>query len=260
MLCEGCVFPVIYILLQNKTEDSYERALRTILYLYPDLTPATMLCDFEKAFQNAFSSVFVGTQISGCFFHLAQCIWRKIQTLHLTQIYVSDERIRRHCKMLVALAFVPADDVCDVFESLQDVMPPELEELTNYFEDTWIGRPFRRRRRDAVFKPELWSVFDRVQGDLPKTNNSLEGWHRSLQLTLGHNHPTFYKFVEFLKLEQDNIEKRILRIRAGHDDARKNPKYQRTARAIKTLVNEYESRVDKLEYLQNISYLIELQK
>ena len=79
-----------------------------------------------------------------------------------------------------------ADDICEVFESLQDVIPPELEELTNYFEDMWIGRPFRRRRRDAVFKPELWTTFDWVQGDLPKTNNSLEGWHRSLQLTLGY--------------------------------------------------------------------------
>ena len=60
--------------------------------------------------------------------------------------------------MSVSLAFVPADTLYGVFESLQDIMPQELEELTNYFEDTWISRPFRRRKRDAVFKPEFWSV------------------------------------------------------------------------------------------------------
>ena len=139
-------------------------------------------------------------------------------------------------------------------------MPPELEELTNYFEDTWIGRPFRRRRREAIFKPEMWTTFERVLEDLPKTNNSLEGWHRTLQVTLGYNHPTFYKFVEFLKLEQDNTGKKVLRMRAGHDDSRKKTKYQRTAKVIKTLVSEYGNRTNKLEYLQNISYHIELQK
>ena len=91
---------------------------------------------------------------------------------------------------------------------MQDEIPEDLDDLVAYFEDTYIGHPFRRRRKDPHFKPELWNIYDRIVRNLPKTNNAVEGWHRAFQTSLGHNHPTIYKFIEFLRMEQDHTEKK----------------------------------------------------
>jgi len=38
--------------------------------------------------------------------------------------------------------------------------------------------------------------------DLPKTNNNVEGWHRSFSQLLGAYHPNILKFINGLKKEQ----------------------------------------------------------
>ena len=63
-------------------------------------------------------------------------------------------------------------------------------DLVLYFEDTWIGRPCRRGRRgNAMFPPSVCSVYELVVSEHSRTNNSLEGWHRAMQMSLGHIHP-----------------------------------------------------------------------
>ncbi len=86
------------------------------------------MCDFEKSFQNAVNIVFgQNVQVTGCLFHLSQCAWRKIQLLNLTQAYQEDEQSRTFCKMLIALAFVPAEDSAAAFESLIEDIPENLK-------------------------------------------------------------------------------------------------------------------------------------
>ena len=113
---EGRVYPMFYALLQNKSQETYKRLLDVLLYLEPGIRPDTILCDFEKAFHNAVSEVFSGACIVGCLFHLGQSVWRKIGSLNLTSLYLHNESMRLFCKMLVALAFIPIDDVVEVFE------------------------------------------------------------------------------------------------------------------------------------------------
>ena len=257
---EGRAYPMLYALLQNKGQQTYRRMLDTILYLDNDIQPETIMCDFEKAFHGAVNEVFPDARLVGCLFHLGQSVWRKIGSLNLTNLYLHDEQIRSFCKMLVALAFVPADDVVAVFEKLQDEIPSDLDDLFNYFEDSYIGRPYRRRRKDPFFRIELWNIYDRIERNLPKTNNAVEGWHRAFQTSLGHNHPTVYKFVEFLRLEQDHTEKKLTRLNVGQQDVTKHAKYERAYTAIKQIVSEYDTRADKLDYLHAISYQIKLQK
>ena len=54
-------------------------------------------------------------------------------------------------RMLAALAFVPVDDIVASFEHLADSMPDEAQPITDYFEDTYIGRRQRRGRRQPPF-------------------------------------------------------------------------------------------------------------
>ena len=50
-----------------------------------------------------------------------------------------------------------------------------------------MGRPQCRGRRPPIFNNDLWNMFDRSQDELPRTNNSVEGWHRSFQSNVGRN-------------------------------------------------------------------------
>ena len=109
---------------------------------------------------------------------------------------MQDEDVRLKCKMLVSLAFIPVVDVIAAFNKLTDDIPDDddLEPLYNYFEDSWIGRPARRGggRRNRAFPIDVWSIHDRITEGLPRTNNSVEGWHHAFQRTVGINHPTIY--------------------------------------------------------------------
>ena len=257
VLCHGSVVPAVYVLLLNKTQECYIRVLQQIRNIDPEIQPESVMCDFEKAFQNAVRNVFGdAVHITGCLFHLSQCVWRKIQQLQLSQEYQGDEQKRTFCKMLLALAFVPADEIVTAFETVIENIPENFEPLVDYFEDTWIGRPFRRGRRNPTFPPDMWSVYSRVQTDLPRTNNAVEGWHNAMQSTLGHHHPTFYKLVEVLRLEQSHTENRLVRLNAGHRDAA-NSTYMRVTSALKTVVADFENRNTE-EYLRAISYNLKM--
>ena len=56
---------------------------------------------------------------------------------------------------------------------------------------------------------------DRVNDSLPRTNNSVEAWHRSFQQTEDCHHPSVYKLVDHFRKEQDHVEIMIERYRAG---------------------------------------------
>jgi len=74
-----CVVPLVYILMTNRTKNSYIEVLRQLLILNPQLDPLSILIDFEQPFISAFGEIFPKAVIKGCFFHFGQCVWRKIQ-------------------------------------------------------------------------------------------------------------------------------------------------------------------------------------
>ena len=96
--------------------------------------------------------------------------------------------------MLPALAFLPAGDVIEGFEELVDTMrilyDDVADDVLQYFEDTYIGR-YRRNapRRPPLFGINFWNIFNRTDDELARTNNSVEGWHRSFQGHVSSSHP-----------------------------------------------------------------------
>ena len=123
---------------------------------------------------------------------------------------------------------VPAHDIVRAFEKLQDIAPQEIDALLDYFENAWIGRPFRRGRRNPLFQSHIWTVYGRIQERLPRTNNSVEGWHRALQATLGHHRHPKCKLIEVSKLEQSQTENKLVHLNAGQHD-QPNARYVRVS-------------------------------
>jgi hypothetical protein len=72
------ILPIIYVLLKNKSKPTYLAFINIINNLISGLNPRIIITDFEKAALTAFSSKFPTTRLSGCLFHLAQNIYRKV--------------------------------------------------------------------------------------------------------------------------------------------------------------------------------------
>jgi len=138
------------------------RVFKEVKSLEPKLNPASIMLDFEKAIHNACNINFPETTLVGCLFHLGQNLWRKVQEFHLATAYRSDEDLRMRVKMILALSFVPVQDVPEAFEDLVDGCTENLTPLINYWEDTYIGRQRRGRRSNPRFNLQLWNVRDRV--------------------------------------------------------------------------------------------------
>ena len=123
-------------------------------------------------------------------------MWRNIQSNGLSKKYNDDEVFRINVKKLIALAFVPLCDVINGFELVAGDLEDDAEEFLDYFEKTWVGEPQKRGkskdyylctfqhfnlflgvgRKKPLFDHKIWNIHDRVITNLPRSNNSVEGW------------------------------------------------------------------------------------
>ena len=104
------------------------------------------------------------------------------------------------------MAFVSTTDVIRAFESLSENFPLDApaQAIIDYFEDTYIGRLRPGgQRRDLLFPITAWNMCEQTLQGLLRTNNAVEGWHRSFQANVRGCHSDFWKFIDILKREQD---------------------------------------------------------
>ena len=154
------VHPALYALLPSKSSTTYDRLLREVQNLTPAANPKSILTDFELAAINSFRRNFAGAEIKGCFFHLFQSVWRRIQSLGLQQEYSQNSNFALSARMI----FVPVQQMDDYFIDLSNYLDPSLQPILDYFEDNYLGRIQRRgtTRRTPMFEPQVWNVFLRT--------------------------------------------------------------------------------------------------
>ena len=210
------------------------------------------MVDFEKAAINSFENNFIAV-ISGCFFHLSQNIWRKIQSEGLAVQYQADSELQIKLRMLMGLAFVPEQDVPDCFISLMTEFPEEAITVAQYFEETYIGKRLHdQSRRVPQFPIIIWSMYQRVKEHLARTTNNVEGWHNAFQISIACSHPTICKLLKVLQREQLLQEAMLTKWEAGETRVHTKKEIERNKR-IQALVSDYENR-DTLTYLRGIAY------
>lgn len=81
-----CV-PLLFCLTPNRSKGTYKRIFDRLKELRPNLAPASVMTDFEKASQNAFDEGFPSVDIRSCFFHFRQCVYRHIQCKLFSKSY-----------------------------------------------------------------------------------------------------------------------------------------------------------------------------
>ena len=239
----------VYALLPGKSQVIYEELLQAIVthcdQLGFNVDPTTIITDFESAVIQAARNIFgdhVRTQ--GCYYHLTQSTWRKIQELGLVQLYKSSASIKQFCGMLDGLALLPLNDVVAGMELLKDMTPDGLEELVSYFDSTYVSGSFRRiqppagpdgqlpplrlRRRPPCFPPEIWNVFQVTLDGGDRTNNICEGWNNSFQELIGHQHPSIWVLVEGFQQDHALVMTAVAQDRIGERLQKKCRKHQKT--------------------------------
>ena len=113
----------------------------------------------------------------GCFYHYSQCLYRRIQSTGLATAYSHDESLRSCCKKLMALPFLPIDEVETSFYTLRTTADPEvkkkLRDVFLYFDDYWLN----------TVPVETWNV----HGYNYRTNNICEGLYNIFSTTIDKN-------------------------------------------------------------------------
>ena len=100
---------------------------------------------------------------------------------------------------------------------------------------------------------DVWSAYTRVQDNLPRTNNSLEGWHQAFKRRLNITHPTVSKLLKVIRNEQAANEILIEQTSMGIDISQTNKKYNIINDRIKAICNFY-NKEEGLEFLRAIAH------
>ena len=97
-----------------------------------------------------------------------------------------------------------------------------------------------------MFSIEFWNMFHRTDAELPRTNNSMKGWHRSFQGHLPSCHPSSWKFLRVLKNEESVIRVDILQQLGGHVDSPRRARYINCNARIVRIVDDYPNRTNPI--------------
>lgn len=249
--------PCIYFLLQNKSQETYNRMFAILCNLLPNWAPQTVVVDFEKACISAAQNNYPNVQVKCCYFHLSQSLLRKIHSVGLKTVFddQSDAALpmRMKLKSLAALAFVPQGDVRALFEVLISRFPNERKynDLTAYFSSTYITN---HSGLDALFPIRLWNHYEAALSGEERTTNCCEGYHNSLRALFNCSHPSMWDLMDGLKKDIALHGKTLVDARNGNPEPTRR-KYQKLQRQVMAHVAEYQIAEDKIDYLAKIANL-----
>jgi hypothetical protein len=257
--------PLAFFLLPNKTAKTYGRMIELVKNSLTgiEIKAGTWLMDAEAAMIKAVVLEFPNIGILLCFFHLSQSVYRKITNLGLKEAYNKDPQIIHMINCLKAVAFVPIDDVEEIFDRILDETEwGDFRAVADYFEKYYVGEykrvPNTRRmtRTKPMFPPKIWNQFERSKAGLARTNNSTEAFNGAFSKALGKVHPTMWELFSHIQKEASKTHGRIQQLQMGRYKPKKNPTYKKVSEAIQAVCLAYSTYADKMDYIKRIAYLI----
>lgn len=205
--------PFVYALLPKKNETTYTAAFTALIKaaenIEVELEPETILADFELAEINAVKACWPDSEVHGCYFHFSQSMFRKLKQLHLQKSYGNDNTVHLTFKKILALAFLPPQDIPTVFNKLKKSTPRNMVQFMKYVGEFYIHGPVGKKR-GPTFPPKLWSVHNNIMNGVPRTSNNLEGWHNKWN-SLFKNKVSFYGVLRQFQLEERSASTQVIR-------------------------------------------------
>ncbi|KAE8746807.1 hypothetical protein FOCC_FOCC006442 [Frankliniella occidentalis] len=231
------------------------------------LTPAMVSTDFEQGAIKAAQASFPDCQLLGCLFHFGQVLWRKLQGEGLAVQYRAEasEQMRTDFHSLIAVAFVPVDDVEEAFDALAEVADAALNAVFQHVEDNFLRGRLRARRRGGrvqargapLFPPEIWNCYEKTVQGLTRTTNTCEAWHRRLGTLVGKHHPSLFVFLNQLQEEIGEVDVQITRAEGGFSPTKRRSALEAAEARINRIVeryDDYKAEEDVLSYVRAIGH------
>lgn len=132
-MVENSCLPAIYIVLPDRTQVTYERAIAACFEAEPfrGISPESYICgmrsltslwqkvssDFVLGLSAGMKKQFVLALLKRCFFHLCKNAWLQVQLKGLLPIY-GINKVRMLLRSFASLAFLPVDEVSMGYEEL----------------------------------------------------------------------------------------------------------------------------------------------
>lgn len=251
---EGFVLPILYALLPNKDEDTFRRLFQCITDLWPDLNPLSCSLGLEQTGLEAVRSFFSNCTIMCSLYHLKKEIKLKLREEHLLDFYNTDPKFALTTRMIVALAYVPINDLETALDALIAEVSVELIPIVNWFKDKYMGRYFiQQNKPTAVFAPENWSVFEKTLLNQDYKHNYVEATHRRLQAELElEKTPTLWKVIDGIRAVQKDCDNKFEQFVCGKQGSEECDKHVYADKRILEIVLSYGNRTI-IEYLRDIS-------
>lgn len=246
----GICVPVVYALLPDKRTLTYVHLFNvlsdTARRMNKTFEPSLIMTDFESGLTKGISLEFSSKTIQkGCFFHYCQAIYRQVQSLGLSTMYLEDLPIRSVIRQMMALALVPVEYVQQLFSDLVEAMNTDdhqtLSSLFTYFEKQWIKQI------------PNWNVYD----ILDRTNNYSEGYNNRFKRRLQAHHPNIWRFIDAIQKEVDTVHSMINQINSGMPMRMKKTKSRISERRMKELYDRFhEKRMTIEDLLRGLSFFV----
>ena len=138
----------------------------------------------------------------------------------ITCIFLNrDDDFRHVCKQLYGLAYIPEEDVPEVFKLVQaSCTTAPQKAVAQHFGETYVERPPKPRRRkpeDARYPPSTWNQYRSLYEGSPHTNNSSEGNNNKLAKLHNKKDSTIWSYIQVMKQEERNAERTITHMTAN---------------------------------------------
>jgi len=191
--------PVLFSLLPNKYQSSYEKVFQTIqnycVIFNREFNIKIVYVDFEKNLHNAVHQIWPRTTVKICRVRLGQAWYRMIHRYGISNEYVQDPPIRSYLTKLFGLPFLDVQWVGDCFATELAEIQPSDERLVRFLDclvENYIDD-------NSCFPPMIWAD---QSSSFNYTIDACESFHSQFSAKFYESHPNIFKFVEILKTIQ----------------------------------------------------------
>ena len=164
----------------------------------------------------------------------------QVQELDLASTYCQRDDVQHFCGMLDGLALLLISDLAEGMKYVREQQPqdvPELADLVNYFDATYVSgvlRPARNTdpsrlllqltRTPPTFPALMWNQHRATVDGTERTNNACEGWNHSFATNIGHQHPSLWTLLGALQQDQAVVATQLLQNALGQPPAKRQKK------------------------------------
>ena len=115
-------------------------------------------------------------------------MWKNFATSQkIFDALLTDNNIKWCFRAIRCLCFISSEDTILAFNVIKAKAPPLLDDFINYVETYYIGKLKDNSeicREKPMFPVTLWNCYERVIEDLPRSNNTVESWHKQFEVKI----------------------------------------------------------------------------